>query len=533
MRGPDRRGDRGAPAGRAGQPVLRRRPVLTASCICCPRWSTVGPTRRRPARRRVAARPARRRGRPGAGSSRRGGSRWSSTWPDDELLPAIYFIFSRAACDDAVERVRRRRAPPDDGGRAGPHPRDRRASTSSALSDGDLDVLGYDRWLAGLEPGIAAHHAGMVPPFKEAVEACFVRRSRQGRVRHRDAGARHQHAGSHGGDREADEVHRRAPRVPHPGRVHPADGGPAGGASTPSATPIVLWSPFVPFEQVAALASSRAFGLTSAFRPTYNMAANLVAPVRARRGAPPAEPVVRPVPGRPRGGAARGAARAARRRRWPPLEAEARCDRGDVEEYRSLLDAADEARRRLRPSRQERRSTPSRQLRPGDVIAVDTGRSTARAAVLTVAHRGDDIRLQVIDRTAQGPHPRRGRLRRTARGARPHRPADALRAEQPRVPAPGGRARCSSARVRGRRAPGSSPRDRPSTRRRPPRAERHPVAACPDRDRHLRATPDSGECGPRSTSSSGRSRAAPSRWPAGSTGCCGCSRPGATSTAGR
>ena len=38
----------------------------------------------------------------------------------------------------------------------------------------------------------------------------------------------------------------------------------------------MLWSPFVPFEQVAALASSRTYALRSAFRPTYNMAANLV-----------------------------------------------------------------------------------------------------------------------------------------------------------------------------------------------------------------------------------------------------------------
>src|SRR3546814_18693897 len=39
---------------------------------------------------------------------------------------------------------------------------------------------------------------------------------------------------------------------------------------------IVLWSPFVPFDQVASLASSRTYALRSAFRPTYNMAANLV-----------------------------------------------------------------------------------------------------------------------------------------------------------------------------------------------------------------------------------------------------------------
>src|SRR5205807_4417681 len=39
---------------------------------------------------------------------------------------------------------------------------------------------------------------------------------------------------------------------------------------------IVLWSPFVPFDQVAGLASTRTYTLTSSFRPTYNMAANLV-----------------------------------------------------------------------------------------------------------------------------------------------------------------------------------------------------------------------------------------------------------------
>ena len=38
----------------------------------------------------------------------------------------------------------------------------------------DLAVLGYSTFLAQLEAGVAAHHAGMVPPFKEVVEACFV-----------------------------------------------------------------------------------------------------------------------------------------------------------------------------------------------------------------------------------------------------------------------------------------------------------------------------------------------------------------------
>ena len=42
------------------------------------------------------------------------------------------------------------------------------------LSDDDLAILDHGRWLTSLEAGFAAHHAGMVPPFKEAVEACFV-----------------------------------------------------------------------------------------------------------------------------------------------------------------------------------------------------------------------------------------------------------------------------------------------------------------------------------------------------------------------
>jgi len=92
---------------------------------------------------------------------------------DEDMLPAIYFIFSRNACDDAVGQCL------DAGVRlTSVEERDRiRAlceERTANLGDADLDVLGYDRWLAGMEAGVAAHHAGMVPPFKEAVEACFA-----------------------------------------------------------------------------------------------------------------------------------------------------------------------------------------------------------------------------------------------------------------------------------------------------------------------------------------------------------------------
>src|SRR5205807_6732835 len=46
---------------------------------------------------------------------------------------------------------------------------------TAELPDSDLAVLGFDEWLEGLERGIAAHHAGMLPTFKEVVEELFVR----------------------------------------------------------------------------------------------------------------------------------------------------------------------------------------------------------------------------------------------------------------------------------------------------------------------------------------------------------------------
>jgi ATP-dependent RNA helicase HelY len=88
------------------------------------------------------------------------------------MLPAITFIFSRAACDDAtrqclqdgvrltteVERARIRELVED---------------SVERLTDDDLRTLGYGPWSAALEAGVAPHHAGLVPAFRQAVERCF------------------------------------------------------------------------------------------------------------------------------------------------------------------------------------------------------------------------------------------------------------------------------------------------------------------------------------------------------------------------
>jgi ATP-dependent RNA helicase HelY len=88
-------------------------------------------------------------------------------------LPAIYFLFSRDGCNDAVQQLVR------DGlrltsMREQQQIREMIDERTGDLPPEDLEALGYGSWAAGLERGIAAHHAGMVPVFKETVEDLFV-----------------------------------------------------------------------------------------------------------------------------------------------------------------------------------------------------------------------------------------------------------------------------------------------------------------------------------------------------------------------
>ena len=91
----------------------------------------------------------------------------------EEMLPAIVFIFSRAACDEAVRQVVRDGVRLTDGSERATI-REIAERRVESLSDEDLGVLGYDDWLEGLECGVASHHAGLVPVFRETVEECFA-----------------------------------------------------------------------------------------------------------------------------------------------------------------------------------------------------------------------------------------------------------------------------------------------------------------------------------------------------------------------
>jgi superfamily II RNA helicase len=193
-----------------------------------------------------------------------------------EMLPAIVFIFSRAACDDAVRQVVR------DGVRL-TDAAERAAIRQVAerrvepLDDDDLRVLGYDEWLEGLERGVAAHHAGLVPMFRETVEECF------------EAGLLKvvfaTETLSLGINMPARSVViERFTKYGSAGRAMLTSGeylqltGRAGRRGLDEeGHAVVAWSNEITFEEAARVASAPPPDLRSAFRPTYNLAVNLVA----------------------------------------------------------------------------------------------------------------------------------------------------------------------------------------------------------------------------------------------------------------
>ncbi|MCU1502620.1 MAG: superfamily helicase, partial [Ilumatobacteraceae bacterium] len=310
------------------------------------------------------------------------------------MLPAISFIFSRNQCDEAARSAVAAGVRLTSGAE-----RDRIREIVDARLGGidpaDLAVLGYSQFLAQLEAGVAAHHAGMVPPFKEVVEACFV----EGLVKAVFATETlavginmpaktvvieklSKFTGDHHQFLTPGEYTQLTGRA---GRRGLDDLGHA----------VVLWSPFVPFDQVAALAGSRTFHLNSAFRPTYNMAANLVrayssetahhllnlsfAQYQADRDVVKLE------------------ARLERRQaHLADLLERSRSPYGDIEDYRRRRANAD------RPQgvhgghvggRDDLISLALMKLRPGDVIYAEKGKYVGRVAVLATAHRKGGMRL--------------------------------------------------------------------------------------------------------------------------------------------
>jgi ATP-dependent RNA helicase HelY len=237
-------------------------------------------------------------------------------------------------------------------------------------------------------------------------------------------------------------------------------------------TAVVLWSPFVAFGQVAGLAGSKRFELKSAFRPTYNMAANLV----RRHDPAEAHRLLNLSFAQFQGDRAvvtEERALEVRRERLAGLAVRATCERGDVEEYLAIIDRDGGRRRRRTPRGMIERGLAA--LHPGDVLEVDTAKVTGRVVVLSVAQRkGGAVQVRVITRRAKV-------LRLGADDLQEEPlPVDRVQLPQPYTPNDEGFRRSVADQLRASTRTG--PVDPPA-----PDDDEHPVASCPEVDDHLRA----------------------------------------------
>ena len=334
------------------------------------------------------------------GGGRRGASR--STVVDvldrGALLPAIFFVFSRAGCDAAVQQCLRtglRLTTPQQSAEIRAVVEER----SATIPPQDLGVLGFWEWSQALERGIAAHHAGLLPVFKETVEQLFSRGlvkvvfatetlalginmparsvvldtlSKWDGSAHADLmpGEYTQLTGRAG--RRGIDVEGHAVVVEHPGM-----------------DPMAL----------AGLASRRTYPLRSSFKPTYNMAVNLVATVGRTRAREVLEQSFaqfqadRAVVGLARQAQAHAEA-------LEGYAAAMQCHLGDFAEYAALrrrisAREGDLSRENARAHRAEAASSIAA-LQVGDVVEIGGGRRASHAVVLDLGQAHLDGRRPTV-----------------------------------------------------------------------------------------------------------------------------------------
>ena len=191
------------------------------------------------------------------------------------LLPAIFFIFSRAGCDAAVQQVRR-------GGVRLTSQEERREiraiveERTRSLLEEDLAVLGYWQWLDNLERGVASHHAGLLPAFKEVVEELFQRKLVKV-VFATETLALGINMPARTVVLEKLEKFNGEARVAITSGEYTQLTGRAGRRGIDvEGHAVIQWTEGLDPQAVAALASRRTYPLNSSFRPTYNMAVNLI-----------------------------------------------------------------------------------------------------------------------------------------------------------------------------------------------------------------------------------------------------------------
>ena len=194
---------------------------------------------------------------------------------DAELLPAIFFIFSRIGCEKAVESCSRsnlRLTTREEQEEI----RRQVELRCASIADEDLDTLGYFEWLAALEKGYAAHHAGMLPAFKEVVEVLFQQKLVKA-VFATETLALGINMPARTVVLEKLDKYNGESRVGiTPGEYTQLTGRAGRRGIDIEGHSVIQWSSALDPNSVAGLASKRTYPLNSSFKPTYNMGVNLI-----------------------------------------------------------------------------------------------------------------------------------------------------------------------------------------------------------------------------------------------------------------
>ena len=303
------------------------------------------------------------------------------------LLPAIVFVFSRAGCDAAVEQALLSGARLTDSTQAAAVDRIV-ADRCRLITPADRAVLGFDQWQATLRRGFAAHHAGLLPIFKQTVEelvsqglvkvvyatetlALGINMPARSVVLERLV----KWNGEQHAEVTAGEYTQLSGRAGRRGIDVEGHG-------------VVAWHPGLDPVALGGLASTRTYPLRSSFRPSYNMAVNLV----HQRGREKSRRLLESsfaqflIDRSTVGMAVR------RRRLTEAIEGYAEamtCSRGDFSEYaalrRALKDVENAAARGRRAHAAASAQAAVGSWRVGDVLDVPAGRARGLVVVLSAA----------------------------------------------------------------------------------------------------------------------------------------------------
>ena len=418
---------------------------------------------------------------------------------DAALLPAIMFIFSRAGCEGAVQQCARARLRLTDDHERG----EIRAVLDERLAEigvEDEEVLGLHAFRRAVLDGYAAHHAGMLPLLKTVVEELFARGllkvvfATETLALGINMPARSvvlEKLVKFNGVEHADLT---------PGEYTQLTGRAGRRGIDTEGHAVIVGGPRFDAPAAASLASRRTYPLRSAFRPTPNMAVNLLDRFDLARARETLETSFAQFQ------ADRSVVGLARRaRELEDTVADYRsaitCEHGDLLEYAGIQEAISSREKELSRARaaadRDRTRSVLGDLRRGEIIALPGGKRRGYAVVLDVdRHVLGGPQIDLLDTE--------GRRRSLRPGDVPSPPAVIDSMRLPRSETLGsGKVRKDTAAALRQRLSGQDDDARREVRRRAGRTPStaaddpqlkdlrarlaaHPCAACDDLESHLR-----------------------------------------------